>query len=338
MTISKTKTEELIFNKHNGNIELLEFNGFSKKGKFKCKKCDYEWFTTPSKVATRTGCLNCRINSDRLNIDYIRNYIESQNCELIECKEYKTASSKIIIKFNCGHISSIVWNRFQQGDRCRICGIKLRSNKHRTTKEKIINFLKENELEFVDFPNDFVTQKKSLIRYKCNLGHITERRVASLFQFPTCNTCEFADLAILKSGSANYNWKGGGTSLIYFLRNSIRDWKKESMQKDNYQCCISRKSMGTEIVVHHLISFAKIFKEVIENNNFTIKNDISEYTNEELEYIVLKFREEHDKNLGVCIHPKLHKLFHSIYGVINFSPEDFYDFVLRIKNKEIIFE
>jgi hypothetical protein len=308
------------------DIILLEYTGWTTRdNKLKCDKCGNEWSSSLNGVIKSSNCPNCCIINQRFTMEYIKNYIESHNCEYIS-GDYINATSNFFIKFECGHVCKIIWNDFRQGRRCSICGRKSRDITRQTKKSAIINILKKNSFEFVDFPNGYISQRKSYIRYKCKLGHITKRLVMNMIKYPTCNECKMLELSKIHKGELNPQWEGGVSSLTKYLRNRIKNWKRETMQDNNYECYISHKMLGNQFEIHHLIPFADILKNVMDNNNFEIKNDISQYTIQELNNIENKFLEEHDKTLGVCLNPHLHDLFHSIYGVKNFTPENFYEF------------
>jgi hypothetical protein len=330
--ISLEKVKEQLYRKHGNNIEIIEYVS-SVEGKFHCNVCGYDWWAGTSKVTHKNGCPKCQRLNDKLSDDYVLNFIEQEGCEWIG-GEYENAKSELEIKFECGHIGWVVYNEFQQGKRCTPCGIKQRSNSHRTKEHEVISFLEENGLTFIDFPNRFVTQKKSNVRYSCSKGHITERQCANLFQNPTCNGCKMEELRDIHLGENNYFWNGGSTQLRNFCFNQISDWKEESKRMCNYTCVITGNKMEE---VHHIYPFGKIIYEALENLNLPIEEKISNYTYDEMESIAEEVRRLHSiYPLGVCVTKNVHKLFHKIYGRGDTTPEQWVDFVENIRSGKIV--
>lgn len=116
-----------------------------------------------------------------------------------------------------------------------------------------------------------------------------------------------------------------------YIRGNLRAWKRESMASCDYKCVLTGSS---DFQIHHLYSFSNIFDEVIEENGISLKDNFSEYTDEELTFILDKFIMKHNEYpLGVCVRKDLHSLFHSVYGKI--TTKDMWDrFVDRYNNNE----
>lgn len=98
-----------------------------------------------------------------------------------------------------------------------------------------------------------------------------------------------------------------------FIRGNIWTWKSESMKKCNYQCILTGDK--NDFHIHHMHSFGLIFDEIVEENNIILKDKMSEYSVDELEFILDRFIEKQKEYpLGVCVRTDLHKLFHKLYG------------------------
>lgn len=122
-----------------------------------------------------------------------------------------------------------------------------------------------------------------------------------------------------------------GTSydgLNKYLRGQIGVWKSNSMQNCNYKCILTGSK---NFVIHHLYSFSSIMNEVVEENNFQLRDKLCEYTIDELRFITEKIIKKHNQYpLGICVEQNLHKLFHREYGQIT-KPEMWNDFVKNYK-------
>lgn len=97
-----------------------------------------------------------------------------------------------------------------------------------------------------------------------------------------------------------------------YVRGNIGIWKSDSMNSCDYKCVLTGEK---DFHIHHLYSFSLIFDNIIEQNNIVLKDNFSDYTPDELSFILQKFIEEQNKYpLGICVRPDIHNLFHSIYG------------------------
>jgi len=89
-----------------GNISAINFNNF--KNGNRCRKCSgYEKYIYKE----------------------VYNYFKEQHCVLLEVI-YKNALASMKYKCKCGNISKINFNNFQNGKRCKKCGIKNRSGEN----------------------------------------------------------------------------------------------------------------------------------------------------------------------------------------------------------------
>lgn len=136
-----------------------------------------------------------------------------------------------------------------------------------------------------------------------------------------------------KSGEDHHGWDGGITPIGQYVRERMKDWKNQSIYFSNYKCIISGKKFN---VVHHLYPFNKIIKEAMDALNIAPKPNINEYNEKELDQIVLKCDELHQKNgLGACLTSKLHNEFHRTYGYKDFTPENFQEFYYAKTGKQL---
>lgn len=131
-------------------------------------------------------------------------------------------------------------------------------------------------------------------------------------------------------GLLHFNKDGSGyEGLSKFLRGHIQTWKSESIKKCNYQCVLTGSK---DFEIHHMYGFANILNETIEEYNIELK-DYHEYTQEELNDILEKFLNIHDRYpLGVCVRKDIHTLYHSIYSKCVNNEEQWNQFVIDFKN------
>lgn len=102
------------------------------------------------------------------------------------------------------------------------------------------------------------------------------------------------------------------TSLAKYLRGQNQKWKNDSMKNCDYKCVLTGSK---NFEIHHLYGVSNIIEDVFVQNKILQKESLSDYTDEELSFILCKFLEiQNSYPLGECIDKKLHILFHSLYG------------------------
>lgn len=133
--------------------------------------------------------------------------------------------------------------------------------------------------------------------------------------------------------TVNHYNKATYENLNKYLRGNTWEWKSNSMKNCNYQCILTGSK---DFVIHHLYSFSSIVNEVLEENNFELKDSFSDYTEDELIFILNRFIEKQSQYpLGVCVRKDLHDLFHREYGTV-VTPDMWYDFVENYKKGKYI--
>lgn len=140
-------------------------------------------------------------------------------------------------------------------------------------------------------------------------------------------------MAELVSGENNYNWKGGITSILKYLRCKIKVWKNESLKKHDNTCILTGSKKDN--VIHHVYQFNDIVCEAFLNTGLELKEIFTEYSQEELDILSKEVVFLHYKyGLGVCINKKLHMLYHQIYGYKNTNKDTFEEFKENYKNNK----
>jgi hypothetical protein len=340
-TISREEVENRIEKIHGDTIVLLEYTAIKEDGKFRCKTCGHEWVTVVRTVSDiGTGCPECyeKIRGDkrRLSFETVKSFIESQECKLIS-DTYINNSTKLEILFDCGHEGKISYSEFKSGQRCKVCSTEKKREQFRTPEEKIMNYLNDNNLKFIEFPNGYLNNG-SLICFSCSLGHKTTRTIGSLIANNSgCLECSIARRKKFYRGKNNHAWKGGLTSLKSYLQSEIKEWKQLSLQASDYRCTITNEK-SRDLDVHHLVTFSNILKESIEEINLKLMDTIGEYSQEDLNKLILKVREIHFRYLlGVAVKRAYHHCFHGLYGTDGkTTPEQWYEFVNKVKSGEIV--
>ena len=144
---------------------------------------------------------------------------------------------------------------------------------------------------------------------------------------------DFKQMQSGRIGNKNPNYKGGITLIAKHLRNLniIRQWRKDTYIRENSKCQLTGKHVhGGNSDVHHLYSFNMIVKEAHDLYNIQIKENVSEYTEEELKLLEEYVASCHiDTSNAVLLSEEVHSLFHTIYGCKNNTPEQYIEFKER---------
>lgn len=188
----------------------------------------------------------------------------------------------------------------------QILGITSKFYNDRIYTDEELEFYINNYLEMSDeeLYNKFKRHTPNAIHQKlCNLGYVRPYEIK----------------------------KDGYISLTRFVRERLHMWKNDVKKYNNYTCYLT--GSRSNIIVHHCRGFNLLFDETVELLDFQIKDNFSEYTDEELLMFVNKFMELQDYyNAYVCITENVHKLFHKIYGYGDNTEEQWNEFVIDFNN------
>ena len=140
-----------------------------------------------------------------------------------------------------------------------------------------------------------------------------------------------SELGKKQTGEKNPFWKGGITPITNYLRtlDVVVKWRNNCQYEANYMCELSGKK-GVLLNVHHLVAFSMIVIEAHNLHNIEIKPQVKDYTQEELKLLEEYVGSWHkDNSNAVVLSEDVHKLFHSLYGKGENTPEQFEEFKER---------
>ena len=127
--------------------------------------------------------------------------------------------------------------------------------------------------------------------------------------------------------------KGKYDTLANYVREKTKRWRYKIKTESGWTCCVTGEH--TDIVLHHCRSFNLLFAETIDDLKFTIKDNLNDYTQQELDTFVEHFLYLQDYyGEYCCVTEKIHKLFHSIYGFGNNTMEQWKEFVENYNNSK----
>lgn len=284
----------------NGHVSDIPFSRIVKKKSSSCPKC----------------------NKRLITMDIIEEEFKDRGYSVLR-NLTKFNGAKTRVFYNCPKHGekNISYDSFNSGVGCMDCG---RIKTTQALKFSYNDFMKD--FKIIDNQNfyllstedDFINTRCQMVLKHKKCGHEFPLGVHNILKNRIyCPYCEVF-------GENSRNWRGGITPLHKYLRGSIGEWKRESGEKDSYKCIISNSN---NIAIHHIYSFNLILNEVIELTKLPIYQEVSSYSDSELELLRNMCVELHNKNpLGVCLREDLHKEFHSMYGYGNNSIEQFQEF------------
>lgn len=101
----------------------------------------------------------------KLTFEYVRDFFTEHGCELLE-QNYKNARTKMRYRCSCGKESSIVFDSFKRGNRCRECGNKKAKEKLAYTHEEVSKYFKSQNCELLEEYQSNLAP----MRYLCSCG------------------------------------------------------------------------------------------------------------------------------------------------------------------------
>jgi len=336
-TITKEEVQERINKKHNHTIVFSNYTNIVTKCDFECLICGHKWISTPRLVYSgNSSCQQCgskrAASKNTLSYEYVKQYIENRGCKLIS-KEYIKNSKNLDIKFECGKIHKMCFNNFRSGEKDPCTSHQRRySTISEKSMKKMLEFMDSIGFQFISFEGKEF-KFGSIITYSCPKGHTETRIYPSLKRNKNCTICTKEENKVKYLKENSNKWRGGLTELKKYLSKFLVQWKKDSMENSSYKCVITGKRFEN---IHHVQSFNLLLKESLEELNFELKNTIGEYDSDQITLLVNKLIEVHFRYpLGVALTKKWHNKFHKLYGMGDNTPDQWDDFIQKIKSGKI---
>jgi len=258
----------------------------------------------------------------KLSFDEVKKEFGKKGYKLLDANyENNQSKMKYICPFHFEKVHEITLGRLKSGRGCPECG-KEKAKNAQVSRRLDYDYVKKTfeDRGYILLENYYENVMKPM-RYICpehpkEILKIAFRRLA---KGQGCKSCGYEKY----KGINHHNWNGGTTSLRGRLRYSINKWKLQSMKDYGYTCFVTGENYG-DLQVHHTYPFSEVIKETVYELGLEIKQNVGEYTEEEIEKIKTLFEEKHKGISGMPLRKEVHKLFHSIYGYKNI---DFFNVV-----------
>lgn len=272
----------------------------------------------------------------KYTIEDVKKYLEendkNQSCTLLSNK-YVNTKTPLLFKCNiCGEtFYRTPSNLFKERFRCEKCGERAGAKRLKYTSDYVKKIIKEQ-------------RNYTMIGEYINAGTPVLCRCQNGHEFPLifshylkghsgCKQCANEKL----KESNHWNWQGGGhQETVDYFRHRILPWKQACLALAEFKCDITGENTNN-LIVHHLSNFSDIMYSASKDLGIPIKNYIADYTEEEREKLASEILARHDINNGVVITRDIHNLFHSIYGKINNTKEQYLHFKEDYLNGKYIY-
>lgn len=289
----------------NGHLWETSYSNFKIRN---CRHCQYENMAISSRLDGK------RIYDYFVNFGFIPQF---------QPEDYK--NNQQLLPYVCEkHIEKGVqytsYGNIYCGRGCYYCGREIVEGAKRLSQKEVFEFLSSLGLYPID--GEKYKNSSTAIKFRCakHPNEIQELIYNSVQQGHT--PCKFCDIEN-RSGENNYNWKGGMTPIHNYLRGKLKDWKNLSKVASNYKCDITGLRFDN---IHHVYGFDAILDEIIQENNIVLKQNVSDYTEQELIILEEKCIQKHNLHIGVCLCNTMHELFHKYYGYGKNTPVQYDEF------------
>lgn len=204
-------------------------------------------------------------NNVKFTLDFVKKKFEDAGCVLLST-EYKNARTPLDYICECGQTSSIRYDNFRVGKRCKECGQK-KSNEKR---KHDIEFVRDEFTKggCVLLATEYINSSTPL-KYLCECK---EESVISYTSFKIGSRCEKCRVQKI-SGVNSYMYKPQLTDEDRLKgRNDVklREWRKKVFERDDYTCFKCNKRGKGELNAHHINSY-----NLFPGQRYVISNGIT---------------------------------------------------------------
>lgn len=184
----------------------------------------------------------------KLNFEEVKKYFGDNGCELLETT-YQNNVIPMRYRCVCGEISTIRFNNFKKGSRCKYCGLEKSNN----TKSHDIDYARQCfEEAGCELLEEAYKNNYTPMEYRCSCGEESKIRLFCLLKGQRCEKCG------KKRGANHYNWNPD--------RNQVEHNRKFSQRQRQFLKYVLKK-LGKEKTsrTHRMLGYnAQELREHIE--------------------------------------------------------------------------
>lgn len=196
-------------------------------------------------------CHDCYGKTMSLSFESVRNYFESKGCLLLET-EYKNVKTKMRYRCSCGTESSITFDSFKRGNRCRQCGNAKSKTRQSLSHDFVKSYFAKQDCELLE---DY-THSRNPMAYRCSCGNISTISWNNFQRGRRCRLCGICR----RSGNNHYEWIEDRDEYKKFcdlkqrcykaLRASLKASSKSKSDKTSVMMGYSVQDLKTRIESH----------------------------------------------------------------------------------------
>ena len=319
--------EELKQNGYELLTEEKDFKGRAKRFTVKCKNRHLQNTSFNSLKRNNFNCPEC-IRQEKYNI--VLKLLEDKKYTIItKFEDFKYYDSYIEYYCDAGHYNRTKALYLFKIKGCQECANKRLAEKTRFSYEYVKNYIESFGYTLIS--KEYVNNSKRL-KMICNKGHICYISFGNFKNGKRCRQCYKDSM----KGENHPMWKGGISSINNMLRlETLKEWKIDSLKQNDYKCLLTNKHTDS-IKIHHINkSFKDIVYECLKELNLDNVNLLKDVSQEQLDLLKkLNIEKHYYYGLGLPIQRQLHEKFHGLYSNINNTPQQFLEFVERLKSGE----
>lgn len=283
-----------------------------------------------AKLSMGQGCRYCgqKVSNEAkmLTFDFVKSEYEKKGYIVIS-KEYR--GSKHDIDYICPRhgITKTSYATIKNGGGCLKCGYESLKREQSLDYDFVYQQFKARGYELL---TKTYTNNRDKLQYVCPIHGNMDILYNNFSKGAGCSKC--ANDAMKSNG--NPSWQGGVTDLSTHIRNEVvYKYHKDIIKLNNFTCELSN-IRGCHLEVHHTYAFRLILEDTLALLNLPVNPSVGEYTEEELSAIRSVFTEIQASHESIVLSKEIHKLFHDIYGRIDFTIADFQEFRERYDSGE----
>lgn len=295
----------------NPNISFLsKYNTRKTRINCVCNICGNKWSPFADKLLEGRGCPKCAVKlrpqcMAESSSKFENDFNKTGNKNVLILDKYKNANTKLHCKCKvCGYEWFALPSVLLYGHGCKECGYKKASLIERKNSNKFLKEFNKTGNKNVELLESY-TNCHTKIKCKCKkCGHIYYASPNHLLQGQGCRIC-------YQNNSKKENhprWDKNKTDHERIIKRKYKEYSnfvESCLKRDNYTCQITQQ-VGGKLNVHHLNGYSWC-----KNGRLDINN-------------------------GITLSEKIHKEFHSTYGIINNTKKQFVDFIHKLyKEKRI---
>jgi hypothetical protein len=239
------------FEDHGCVLLSEEYVGVHERMEYICN-CGDKAPTTFHRFKSGKRCKKCgikkRANSKKHSYEFVVKFFRDNDCVLLE-SEYVDSNTSMNYLCSCGEPSTIAFQNFKNGQRCKDCGIKKRANTQRKySYQEVVEIF--NQRGCVLLETEYVNANTQM-NFICSCGNPGRTNIYDFENGSDCRKCSFKKI----SGTNSPNYKHDKTLEEREIERNYpeyRNWRTLVFERDEYTCQCCKKKKGGQLVSHHI--------------------------------------------------------------------------------------